>query len=717
MNEEEKQGDNSDARGKSRKKEWCGSLFSELRAMLKNHGYPVKGDRSRGYKMKNDTTAISQNKECAKPSWMPRFRDYDDFNQLTLTSLDGFMIILSTDGLMIYIDENISLLGYAPDEVRGKKLLMLLPDEEKNEVYQKITLKQPFLSSVGRHVEFCCHLKRGDAGQNSNRDYEYAKFLLNIKDITLQNEPFVLFGANIPSSFYCAATDSVLPWEDRFYLVGMVCIIRGQILKEIYTKRDSDRNAQNSSDDLATWSIRTVQGEIRSSRLENLRDKATATTSNDQSDIVTVEEYGPQEATHVIKIESDSSCNSRTSSLETMSDSPVGSLQSFGYEPEVDPEKLKDPVDLEFSVSSDNTDDTEDSVNAVTLDNSLAASSMDPNEPDYVEGSPNSEGPVVQEILSSATVSASLRAQSASFPFASNTGGHELNLMQKFKEQLQVRTRVLQADITSQQDALEMMKEQLQTMQESMCQMQTTIPHRTISPELKAECSGQRKRSFPDVHEAKRFCGPSRSSVFPNTFENQPTTSSQRYLQEQEQYLQEQQMLLQQQMEQLQEQKKQQQQQDAMLGNQTMKLCLPSQTLPVYNKHVTYVQTPPIVVPLQIITEQKPPDYYQHVDTDCPESSRSSESTLTTLETPQDYLKLWRQPTPPPQLQAFYGVNPWISTEQKTDVQVQPVWHQVQLTDARTQQLPNEEGFQASTTDQRAPSACQWNQKYFHPKP
>lgn len=57
--------------------------------------------------------------------------------------------------------------------------------------------------------------------------------------------------------------------------------------------------------------------------------------------------------------------------------------------------------------------------------------------------------------------------------------------------------------------------------------------------------------------------------------------------------------------------------------------------------------------------------------------SRSVESTLTTLETPQDYLKLWRQPTPPPQLHAVYGVNPWIANEQKTGVQVQPLWHQV----------------------------------------
>lgn len=88
--------------------------------------------------------------------------------------------------------------------------------------------------------------------------------------------------------------------------------------------------------------------------------------------------------------------------------SAVGSLQSFGYEPEVDPEKLKDPIDIEFSVSSD---ELEDSVNSVSLDNSPAASSVHPDEPDFEEGSPNSEGPVLQEVLSSATVSASLSAQ------------------------------------------------------------------------------------------------------------------------------------------------------------------------------------------------------------------------------------------------------------------------------------------------------------------
>lgn len=47
----------------------------------------------------------------------------------------------------------------------------------------------------------------------------------------------------------------------------------------------------------------------------------------------------------------------------------------------------------------------------------------------------------------------------------------ELELMKKFREQLEEQTRMLQADIRSQRDALEMMKEQLQRIQDSTFQV------------------------------------------------------------------------------------------------------------------------------------------------------------------------------------------------------------------------------------------------------
>ncbi|EFB14219.1 hypothetical protein PANDA_013998, partial [Ailuropoda melanoleuca] len=117
-------------------------------------------------------------------NWIPSFRSYEDFKCKTLQSLDGFMIILSTDGIIIFVAGNITcLLGHLPDEIVGKKLLSLLPDHEKNEVYRKIALKLPLSNSVGKHIDFCCHLKRGNVEHDSRPTYEYVKCFLTVKDI------------------------------------------------------------------------------------------------------------------------------------------------------------------------------------------------------------------------------------------------------------------------------------------------------------------------------------------------------------------------------------------------------------------------------------------------------------------------------------------------------------------------------------------------------
>ncbi|VCW66219.1 unnamed protein product, partial [Gulo gulo] len=103
-----------------------------------------------------------------------------------------------TDGVIIFVAENITcLLGHLPNEIIGKKLLSLLPDHEKNEVYQKIALKLPLSNSVGKHIDFCCHLKRGNVEHDSRPTYEYVKLILTVQDIL--NEPLMLFSSFFPS--------------------------------------------------------------------------------------------------------------------------------------------------------------------------------------------------------------------------------------------------------------------------------------------------------------------------------------------------------------------------------------------------------------------------------------------------------------------------------------------------------------------------------------
>lgn len=61
--------------------------------------------------------------------------------------------------------------------------------------------------------------------------------------------------------------------------------------------------------------------------------------------------------------------------------------------------------------------------------------------------------------------------------------------------------------------------------------------------------------------------------------------------------------------------------------------------------------------------------------TSFPQSPIHSDSSLVTLETPQDYIQLWRQP-PDSQHHLYLQVNTWTSSEQNS-LQDQATWPQV----------------------------------------
>ncbi|XP_039729890.1 circadian clock protein PASD1 [Pteropus medius] len=172
--------------------------------------------------------------------WIPSLRSFEDFQRMALQLLDGFMIILSTDGVIIFVGENVSsLLGYSPDEIVGKKLLSLLPDKEKRGICGKITIKLPASNLVGKHTNFCCHLRRGDI-KPEGPTYEYVKFLMSIKDFL--NEPLTLLNNFLPSQSWAESLVKQLPLEDRFYMVGTVCVLTAQTLRELFGMREPDDN-------------------------------------------------------------------------------------------------------------------------------------------------------------------------------------------------------------------------------------------------------------------------------------------------------------------------------------------------------------------------------------------------------------------------------------------------------------------------------------------
>ncbi|XP_032186939.1 circadian clock protein PASD1 [Mustela erminea] len=757
----------------NKKKDRFNAFFTELRAMIQAHGYPVKGDRS---KTSQRTTAASQEKEGKvnpetsreQSNWIPSFHSYEDFKCKTLQSLDGFMIILSTDGVIIFVAENITcLLGHLPNEIIGKKLLSLLPDHEKNEVYRKIALKLPLSNSVGKHIDFCCHLKRGNVEHDSAPTYEYVKLILTVQDIL--NEPLMLFSSFFPSHAYAESSPTYLPLEDRFYLVGSIFLFRAQTLRELFTVKKAEEEVLliQDSDEEAVSPEHRSQGQKRSSRMELLCAEsavAAAAASEDQVDIGTVEQYGPQESDHVIRIESDTSYDSSTSSLESILASPVASSsQSFEFQPAVEQVSDVDEVQPEDELEEVDWMEQMDEVDEVgQVDEEEEVEPVEQIEELEQEDQADQ---AEQEASSPSSAAAGISDESIQLPpsIMSYINKRELELMKKFREQLEEQTRMLQADIRSQWDALEMMKEQLQRIQESTFQMQPTISHhldhpefQSLEPVLKKQRTEQMKESLPDLKEINLSCGSCSPCSFKFSEELEETCddSNQPLLEGQDLFLQ--QPLQQAQDQLLSEQQMQEQPQPPStgVGRQNLQIYLPgraSVAVPLCEDHMTFVHTQPIV-PVQLAAGQQPSGCYQGdalrdkeddspsfvpeeqqkvsmvyspgsdtvASTSFPQSPIHSDSSLVTLETPQDYIQLWRQP-PDSQHHLYLQVNTWTSSEQNS-LQDQATWPQVPAPQANPEAFQNPEEYSPDhisyfMSAEQSSSDENQHQQYFHTEP
>ncbi|XP_055673789.1 circadian clock protein PASD1 isoform X6 [Falco peregrinus] len=177
----------------------------------------------------------------------------------------------------------------------------------------------------------------------------------------------------------------------------------------------------------------------------------------------------------------------------------------------------------------------------------------------------------------------------------------QLGMMHQLKEQLEERTRILQADIKTQQEELHVIKEQLQLVQDSNLQMlmqqpipivfnnvQHPSPRRPPPPGTPRQTTAKKSQQQGPVG-TKHYCGTRLQS--PHQFLRDPCSTAAQV---------------------------QQQQQHLMRGNQAQQTCLPGQTsisVPLYNNPMVFSQAHPIAVAAQTSTEgserQPPSDYSQ----------------------------------------------------------------------------------------------------------
>ncbi|KAL4649220.1 neuronal PAS domain-containing protein 2-like isoform X7 [Arapaima gigas] len=255
LEEDEKDRAKRASRNKSEKKrrDQFNVLIKELCTMLQGQGYPRKMDKStilqRTIDFLQKQKEISAQTESFEvhQDWKPLFLCNEEFTQLMLEALDGFLIALTTDGNIIYVSDSVSsLVGHLPSDMVDQNILNFLPECEHGEVYKLLSshvlMTDPIAADLlesETHIEFCCHLARGRMDPKEPPTYEFVRFFGDFRY------------HNYVPTMSCNGFDLALPrmlqssLEEQVCLVATVRLATPQFLKDLC-------NAENPCDEFTS---------------------------------------------------------------------------------------------------------------------------------------------------------------------------------------------------------------------------------------------------------------------------------------------------------------------------------------------------------------------------------------------------------------------------------------------------------------------------------
>ncbi|XP_010713812.1 neuronal PAS domain-containing protein 2 isoform X2 [Meleagris gallopavo] len=636
MDEDEKDRAKRASRNKSEKKrrDQFNVLIKELCTMLQGHGHPLKMDKSTILQrtidfLQKQKEITAQTEACEiRQDWKPSFLSNEEFTQLMLEALDGFLIALTTDGIIIYVSDSVSsLLGHLPSDLVDQNILNFLPEREQSEVYKLLSphvlMTEPVAAdflNVEKQVEFCCHLARGSLDPNEPLTYEYVKFVVDFKYFTHVPTPSCNgFESAIARAFRSAT-------EEQICLVATVRLVTPQFLKELcnveepceeFTSRHSlewkflflDHRAPPiigylpfevlgtsgydyyHADDLellARCHEHLMQFGKGKSCYYRFLTKGQQWIWLQTHYYITYHQWNSKPefivCTHLVvsyaevRAEKRRDLGLEESSIELAS----SSVKSHGSYLEVGRCGSSQDASREgMSLSSHSSRRS----SHTALSDTASTSSMRHTD------TSTSTRPAVPEKAALRLAAAGSAQPVYHFPAP-------LGMMHQLKEQLEERTRILQADIKTQQEELHVIKEQLQLVQDSNLQMlmqqpiplvfnnaQRQSPRRAPPPSRQP---GAKKAPQPGPM-AKHYGGAPVST--PRLFLREPCSTPSQVPQ---------------------------QQQHLMRGNQTQPTCLPGQasiSVPLYNNPTVFSQAHPITVAAQLPTDvserQMQSDYSQ----------------------------------------------------------------------------------------------------------
>lgn len=183
-----------------------------------------------------EITAQSDASEI-RQDWKPTFLSNEEFTQLMLEALDGFFLAIMTDGSIIYVSESVtSLLEHLPSDLVDQSVFNFIPEGEHSEVYKILSthllesdsLTPEYLKSKNQ-LEFCCHMLRGTIDPKEPSTYEYVKFIGNFKSLnSVSTSAHNGFEGMTPRTHRPS-------YEDRVCFVATVRLATPQFIKEMCT--------------------------------------------------------------------------------------------------------------------------------------------------------------------------------------------------------------------------------------------------------------------------------------------------------------------------------------------------------------------------------------------------------------------------------------------------------------------------------------------------
>ncbi|XP_061454947.1 circadian clock protein PASD1 [Rhineura floridana] len=679
MDEDEKDRAKRASRNKSEKKrrDQFNVLIKELCTMLQGHGHPLKMDKSTILQrtidfLQKQKEITAQTESCeVRQDWKPSFLSNEEFTQLMLEALDGFVIALTTDGIIIYVSDSVSsLLGHLPSDLVEQNILNFLPECEQSDVYKLLSPHMLMTNPVAtdflnteKQIEFCCHLARGNLDPNEPITYEYVKFVVDFKYFT-----------HVPTSSYNGFESAIARVfrsanEEQICLVATVRLVTPQFLKELcnveepceeFTSRHSlewkflfldyrappiigylpfevlgtsgyDYYHADDLELLARCHEHLMQFGKGKSCYYRFLTKGQQWIWLQTHYYITYHQWSSKPefivCTHTVvsyaevRAERRRDLGLEESSIELAS----SSLKSHGSYMDIrhcvtNQEASREGVSVS-SHSSRRSSHTalSDSASTSSIRHTDASTStrqslplgQSDKAPLSRASSSSTQGIITpqtptEHLTQHHMAQTTVPAQQTVMPVYHFPA--QIGMMHQLKEQLEERTRILQADIKTQQEELHVIKEQLQLVQDSSLQMLMQQPMPTVFNNVQHQnprCPSQQQATTVGTRPAtskksqqqglmgsKQFCSTHLAS--PQQFLKDPCVTSSPV------------------------QQQQQQQKHAVRGNQVQQACLPMQmsiAMPLYNNPMVFSQAHPITpstsMPTEIGERQQQSDYNQ----------------------------------------------------------------------------------------------------------